>query len=190
MLLVVGEGDYAGTTIEAVIERAKISRSQFDHHFVGKHDCFARAHQIAVREICNRVLAAGANAPTWRAGLRAALQEFLEFVSDQPLAAKVLLIDVRAAGGSALLAHNEAVDRLARTIDSARRQPEAAHSPPKLTARLMVGGVESSACAWLTQVEGTEVMRRLPTLMYLIVLSYFGEDLALQELAAADDPRP
>ncbi len=185
MLLAAGAIGYEATTLQEVAERAGVSPGTFQRRFGSREECFAAAYEAAAEELVERILEAGRGAPNWRAGLRAALAELLRFVAEQPLLAKALVLEVRAARGDAWLKHQQLVDRLIAAIDSARQQPGALASASPMTAGFMVGAIEESIALEIGAGRAAEAERLLPDLAHLIVLNYFGEDEAWLELRSA-----
>jgi AcrR family transcriptional regulator len=185
MLLTVGALGYEGATVQEVTDRAGISRDQFQRRFGGKDDCFGQAYEEAADRLCEELLEAGRGAANWRLGFRAALAELLRFVAEQPLLAKALLIEVRAARGSAWAKHQQVVERLVAAIDTARSDPEALPSAGAMTAGFMIGAIEESISLEIGAGRAAEVERLLPDLTHLVVLNYFGEDEAWLELRSA-----
>ncbi len=186
MLLTVGALGYEKATVQEVAERAGISRDQFHRRFGGKDECFAQAYEAAADELCEDLLEAGRSAPTWRLGFRAALAELLRYVAEQPLTAKALLLEVRAARGSAWAKHQQVAERLIAALDSARREPDALPSTSAMTAGFMVGAIEESIGLEIGAGRAAEVQRLLPDLAHLVALNYFGEDEAWLELRSTD----
>jgi AcrR family transcriptional regulator len=186
MLLSVGARGYEKASVQEVLERSGISRERFQRHFGGKEACFAQAYEMAVDRICAEVLEAARGAASWRAGFRAALARLLRTVAEQPLLAKALLIEVRAARGQAWTKHQQAIEQLARAVDSARDEPDARPTATALTAQFVVGAVEEAICAEIGAGRTATVERLLPDLMHLAVLNYFGEDEAWLELGSPD----
>jgi AcrR family transcriptional regulator len=182
MLLTAGAVGYEATTLQEVAERAGVTPGSFQRRFVGREECFAAAYETAAEELVERLLEAGREAPSWRAGLRAAITELLRFVAEQPLLAKALVLEVRAARGDAWLKHQQLVDRLVAAIDSARSQPGALPSASPMTAGFMVGAIEESIALEIGAGRAAEAERLLPDLAHLVVLNYFGEDEAWLEL--------
>ncbi|MGC1853489.1 MAG: helix-turn-helix domain-containing protein, partial [Solirubrobacterales bacterium] len=125
MLLTVGEQGYAKTTVREVAERARITQDRFHRRFGNKEACFARAYEAAAERLGGQVLDACREATSWREGFRAGLADLLRFVAEQPLLAKALLLEVRAARGDAWTAHQRQVERLTAALDSARDEPGA-----------------------------------------------------------------
>lgn len=186
MLLTVGALGYEKATVQEVADRSGISRDQFHRRFGSKEECFGQAYEEAADQLCDDLLEIGHTASSWRLGLRAALAELLRFVAEQPLLAKALLIEVRAARGAAWVKHQQAVERLVAAVDSAREDPDVLPSASPITAGFMVGAIEESICLEIGAGRAIEVERLLPDLSHLVVLNYFGEDEAWLELRSTD----
>lgn len=186
MLLSVGSRGYEKASVQEVLERSGISRERFQRRFGGKEACFAQAYEMAAERLCAEVLEAGRGADSWRAGFRAALARLLRTVAEQPLLAKALLIEVRAARGQAWAKHQQTVERLAAAVDSARQEPGAHSTATALTAQFVVGAIEEALSAEIGAGRTATVERLLPDLAHLAVLNYFGEDEAWLELSSAD----
>jgi AcrR family transcriptional regulator len=182
MLLSVGAKGYDKATVQEVLERSGISRDRFQRRFGGKEGCFAQAYEMAADRLCGEVLEAGREAESWRAGFRAALARLLRTVAEQPLLAKALLIEVRAARGQAWAKHQQLVEHFGRAVDSARQEPDARATVTPLTAQFVVGAIEESLAAEIGAGRAATVERLLPDLAHLTVLNYFGEDEAWLEL--------
>jgi AcrR family transcriptional regulator len=185
MLLTVGALGYEKASVQEVAERAGISRDEFHRRFGGKDECFGQAYEEAAERLCEDLLEAGRKASTWRLGLRAALAELLRTVAEQPLLAKALLIEVRAARGQAWAKHQQVVERLTEAIDTARAEPGASSSASAMTAGFMVGAIEESISLEIGAGRAAKVERLLPDLAHLVVLNYFGEDEAWLELSSS-----
>jgi AcrR family transcriptional regulator len=193
MLLSVGARGYDKATGGEVLERSGISRDRFQRRFGGKEGCFAQAYEMAADRLCAEVLEAGREAESWRAGFRAALATLLRSVAEQPLLAKALLIEVRAARGAAWAKHQQIAERLVEAVDTARGQPDVRVGLTPTRAVFLVGAIEESIVAEIGAGRTATVERLLPDLTHLAVLNYFGEDEAWLELGSPDltpvDPR-
>jgi len=190
MLLAVGALGYEGATVQEVAARSGISADQFHRRFGSKDECFGQAYEAAADRLCEELLEAGRRAGSWRLGFRAALAELLRTVAEQPLLAKALLIEVRAARGRAWEAHQRLVERLMAAVDGAREDPDSLPSISQMTAGFMVGAIEESIGLEIGAGRAGEVERLLPDLSHLVVLNYFGEDEAWLELRSGDATAP
>jgi AcrR family transcriptional regulator len=185
MLMVSGERGYEQISVQDVIERASASRATFYKHFADKEDCFAQAYHEAAGWLYTRLTSLAQRQPSWREGLRTALAELLEFCANQPAMARALLVEVHAAGGAALAEHDLLMERLSHAIDGARREISSRQAPPPVTATFMVGAIETLVRTKLMSDEPETAPEMLPGLLHFVVMQFFGEDAAWDELTAA-----
>jgi AcrR family transcriptional regulator len=176
MLLTAGEKGYAKATVREVAERARVTQDQFHRRFGGKEACFARAYGEAAERLGSQLLGACRETATWREGFRAALSELLRLVAEQPLLAKALLLEVRAARGGAWAVHQRQVERLTAALDSAREEPGARPGASPMTAGFVVGAIEEALSLELAAGRAAEAERLLPGLTRLAFLQLFGEE--------------
>jgi len=175
MLLTVGEKGYAGTSVREVAERAGISQDRFHRRFGSKQGCFTRAYEEAAEHLAAQLLSAGRAGADWREGFRAGLAALLTFVAEQPLQARALLLEVRAARGDAWLKHQELVARLTAALETARGQPGARSGASPMTAGFVAGAIEESICIELAAGRAEQIEHLLPDLTHLAFLQLFGE---------------
>ena len=175
MLLTAGELGYAKATVREVAERARITQDRFHRRFGSKDACFAQAYEVAAERLASQLLEACRGAESWRGGFRAGLGELLRFVAEQPLLAKALLLEVRAARGDAWVAHQRQIERLTAALDTARGEPGARPYASPMTAGFIAGAIEESLCIEVAAGRGGEVERLLPDLTRLAFLQLFGE---------------
>jgi AcrR family transcriptional regulator len=184
MLLVSGELGYEQVAVRNVIERAQTSRATFYKHFRDREDCFAQAYADAGEWLCRRLTGAAARQPSWRAGLRAALAELLEFCANQPAIAKALLVEVHAGGETALAKRRELLELLSRALDSGRGE-RGGQAPPRIAPDFVVGAIDTLLAAKLMDGEAAKAPEMLPGLLHFVVMQYLGESAAWEEMSAA-----
>jgi len=185
VLLVSGERGYEHISVQDVIERAGTSRATFYKHFGDKEDCFAQAYREAANWLYRRLTGLAKRQSTWREGLRVALAELLEVCARQTALARALIVEPHAAGGTALAEHDLVMERLSGAIDSARREISSRQAPPPVTATFMVGAIETLVRAKLMSDEPETAPEMLPGLLHFVVMQFYGEDAAWEELTAA-----
>lgn len=176
MLLTAGEKGYAKITVREVAERARITQDRFHRRFGSKEACFARAYEEAADRLAAEVLEACREAPGWRDGFRGGLAALLRFVAEQPLAAKALLLEVRAARGDAWIAHQRQVERLTDAFDSLREEPGARPDANPMTAGFVVGAIEEALSLEIAAGRAEGVQLLLNDLSRLAFLQLFGEE--------------
>jgi AcrR family transcriptional regulator len=177
MLLTVGERGYAKATVKEVAERARITQDRFHRRFGSKEICFARAYEEAADRLQSELVTACEGATSWRQGFRAALARLLRFVAEEPLAAKALLVEVRAARGEAWVKHQQVVERLVSALEGAGEEPGARAAAMPAAAGFVVGAIEETLCIEIATGRTEAVERLLPDLTRLAFLQLFGEDV-------------
>ena len=176
MLLTVGELGYSKATVREVAERSRITQDRFHRRFGSKEACFARAYEEAAERLAAQILDACRSAASWREGFSLGLAELLRFVAEQPLQAKALLLEVRAARGDAWLAHQRQVERFTAALDTARDQPGARTDANQMTAGFVAGAIEESLSIEIAASRSDGVQLLLPGLTHLAFLQLFGEE--------------
>lgn len=178
MLLTVGERGYAKATVKEVAERARIAQDRFHRRFGSKEACFAQAYEEAAERLAAELLEACRGGESWRDGFEAALARLLRFVAEQPLTARALLLEVRAARGEAWAKHQELTERLTAAFAGAAGEPGARPSATPMTMGFVAGAIEESVCIEIAAGRAAAVERLLPDLTRLAFLQLFGEDEA------------
>jgi hypothetical protein len=77
------------------------------------------------------------------------------------------------------------MERLSHTLDSARREIPSRQAPPPVTSPFIVGAIDSLVSAKLMDGDAEHAPEMLPGLLYFVVMQYFGEAAAWEEMAAA-----
>jgi AcrR family transcriptional regulator len=180
-----GERGYEQVAVRHVIQRAKTSRATFYKNFEDREDCFAQAHRDACDWLYRRLVGAGKRQASWRQGLRAAMAELLELCANQPALAKALFVEVHAAGDQALAQRRDLMERLSRALDGARREIPSRQAPPPVTSAFIVGAIDTLVSAKLMDGDAERAPEMLPGLLHFVVMQYYGEDAAWEEMTAA-----
>jgi AcrR family transcriptional regulator len=112
------EEGYAGASVEKVAKRAGVSSVTFYKQFAGKRECMLAAH----RELGGRLLEevdsvrAGEDGPA--AAAQAALRTALALCAANPPSARLLTIEILAAGPEGVERHDAMVAAFAERLDA------------------------------------------------------------------------
>ncbi len=178
MLRACGEYGYRGVTVQRLLDEYGGNRAQLYREFGNLDSCFLEAYEIEIERLHADVLAAGADAPDWGTGLRAALDALAAYIAARPQQARALLLEVHLAGGAALDKRMAMLERFAEAIDSARGRTESSHLPPPLTALFMAGTIETAAVSALASGEPGRFAKVVPELARIVCSAYFGDEPA------------
>lgn len=166
---------YANLSVQAVLDRAKVSRNRFYREFDNLGACYASAYAKEIEQLSERMLSRCEEG--WESGLERALRVLQELVEENPSLARALLVEVHVAGEPAIAKKREVWERLSHALDGARRETgEPRHSPPPLTAVFMLSAIECAVCDFLLRGRGDDFGQTLGALRALIVETYFGSE--------------
>jgi AcrR family transcriptional regulator len=181
---VVNELGYRALTVQDVLSRAGVSRPTFYEQFEDKEDCFLAAFDTSAQRLHKRLEAAVDEDADWRLWMRRGLEALLQFIDEEPSAARTLIVEARASSPAGLRRRDELLDRFATCIDAGARR-ELPDPPSGIAAAGVVGGIESVLYARLQREETAELDSLIPSLMYFAVLPYEGHEAAAEELGGA-----
>jgi AcrR family transcriptional regulator len=185
MLVTVNEIGYRALTVQDVLSRAGVSRPTFYEQFEDKEDCFLAAFDNSAQRLRKRLAAALDEVDEgWRLWLRRGLEALLQFIAEEPQAARTVIVEARASSPNGLRRRDDLLDEFATCIDTAARK-ELPDPPSGIAAAGVVGGIESVLYARLQREEADELESLLPSLMYFAVLPYEGHEVAAEELGGA-----
>jgi AcrR family transcriptional regulator len=185
MLEAVGNAGYDSASVRTVLDRTGLYRQAFYDEFADKDVCYLEALEYGVARFEAIVKAAAEPEEEWLGKLRAGLDAGLDALDADPVAGRALIVEVHAAGASALKIRAEAMKQVADFIDSARHAPTGTKPPPPIAAEGVVAGMHAVVHAKLAAGDEDGFRKLLPDFMYFAVLPYFGADVAGAEMKAA-----
>ena len=158
---------YQATTIADIARAGRVSKTVVYAHFRDKEHCLLELYSRATDRVLETVRVAQAQALAeglpWRDRLRAGIGAYMETLAAGPAVAWAALVEVQAAGRSALSLRRDVVDRYVDLItevaaDLAERHPDEVRPVPRGLVLAAVGGINE---LMLARVERGEA-ERLP----------------------------
>jgi AcrR family transcriptional regulator len=182
----VSELGYPGLTVAAILERAGVSRKTFYEHFADKEECFLAAYDVVVEGLVRAVGEAYNSEDAWRDKVRNGLGEFLRFLAAEPNFARMCIVEVLAAGPSALQRRDGAM-RMFTVFFEAGRQEASDDMPslPPLVSESVVGAIYEVIYSRILRNRTEELPDLLPDLMYIALVPYLGPEEAARDYIAA-----
>lgn len=116
MAEVCAERGYAAASVEKVAKRAGVSSLTFYKQFADKRDCMLAAHQQLLERLLEKVDRAREGESGGQAGARAVVRTALAlFAADAP-SARLLTVEILAAGEEGAKCHDAAVEAFAQRL--------------------------------------------------------------------------
>ncbi len=179
---VFAEVGWADATVEAIVNRAGMSRRTFYEHFDDLKDCLLTYHQKATRRAFRAVETAVANANVAQHGetLRMGIHGFLGSIAMYPHVAHVIFRVVRAAGPEFEAAHEQMIGRFVKLVmDAVQRAHDMGRTtipPDEIRVFALVSAMEAVAMRYVMRGEEAKAMDAAPILIDML-LRTFGATL-------------
>jgi AcrR family transcriptional regulator len=172
----VAEKGYGEATVGDAVRIGKMSTSTFYVHFQGKEEAMLAAIDSAGAQMGAAMVPAIRRAPEWPQAVRAALGALFNFLASRPALARLMLVEVYAAGPEALRRRVEYLAPLERLIGEGAEQSEA----PGITVELLAGVVYSLARRRVREQGPRALPKLAPLCAYLTLMPYIGAEEAAQ----------
>jgi AcrR family transcriptional regulator len=170
---------YVAMSVEDIVVTSGVSRRTFYDNFRGKEDVYLAAYDEVTKQLLARVSDAYNEADGLVAKVRDSLATFLNFVADEPAFADMCIVEVMAAGPTAIERRNRTMAAFAELIEqAAAAELPKSKLPPSLTAETLVGGIYEVVYARVLQGHGSELPALLPDLLFSVLLPYLGRETA------------
>jgi AcrR family transcriptional regulator len=185
----VGEIGYPALTVQAIIDRAAVSRKTFYEHFSDKEDCFLAAYDAIVEQLIEAVTQAYNEPDSWRDRVLAGLSTFLEFLASEPYFARMCIVDVLAAGPAALERRDAAMQAFTALFEDGRAEAPPEFRPPALASEAVVGGIYEIIYTRVLKGQTRDLPDILPEIMYFALVPYVGRKHASEMFERAKSSR-
>src|SRR3954469_23933781 len=186
MIGVVDERGYPETRVVDVIEVAGVSRKTFYELFSSKEDCFLVTYDVLLGNLLAdtaRGFVSKQGAP-WAERIAGGLGELLNHLAEHPDEARFAIVEVLAAGPKALARRDAALRQFTSFLDSGRA--ESSVELPGITSLSIAGGINELLYSEILHGATASLPRRLPDLIFWIVLPFLGPERAAEERDRVD----
>jgi AcrR family transcriptional regulator len=146
MTQVFAKRGYQAATVDHLIGGAKISMGGFYKEFEGKEDCFVQAYARVIAQVKERLDTSIPKDADWATQMGLGIRALVEFASEKPLAARVVLLEAQTGGELALARYSETLREVAACL---RRGREIADAKERLPVNFE--DATASGLLWLLQ---------------------------------------
>jgi AcrR family transcriptional regulator len=175
---------YQAATIDNIVDASKSSVGSFYVLFEGKGDCMLRCYDRIVEDARARLLEAAPAGSPWAERVSAGLWELLTLIAEQPLAAKVALVEVQTAGEPALRRYEETSQEAVAFLRRGREEKASAEALPPALELVTASGITWLLHQYLVGGRAAEVTSLHAELTDLVLSPYVGEKKAARLIAA------
>ncbi len=158
MVRAVAEKGYEAATVADAVRLARVSRGTFYELFASKEACLLEAYRAGYEVLEERIRAAVRDAGDWREELRLGFRAYLQTLEQDPLFARVYLIEAHVVAEERERVLRHYASRYARSFAKSGRPV-----PPQEALFVLTSGVHELACARVRQ--GRSVLDLEPVLV-------------------------
>lgn len=177
-----GTKGYRAARVTDVLRRAEVSAPVFYGHFDSKEECLLAAYDVAIGSILERVEAAVAGAATCAERAEGGLRALVESLAEQPARARVVTIEVKAAGDSGEERCGKALTRFTQLVGElgGAGQKDAAGEVAATVARTAAGAIARE----VGEGRSEQLEALLPDLVFTALAPYLGGEKAAEKADA------
>lgn len=181
MVEVVSERGYPETRVVDVIGVAGVSRKTFYELFDSKEDCFLAAYDVLLDTLLEETTESfeSRGGAAWAERVCGALEALLEHLASHPEEARFAIVEVLAAGPTALARRDAALRQFTGFLEAGRS--ETSVELPGITSLSLAGGINELLYSEILHGAITSLPSRLPDLMFWITLPFLGPEGAAAE---------
>lgn len=169
------EHGYTGLTVARVVTSSGVDREVFEAHFDNCEQGLLAAQETFFGRLLGEASGACELSAPWPYRLRAGLRAVLSALTEGAALARVLTVEVDAAGLALAERRLVALDDFARLMRNGREDHPGAASLPAVTERMLVGGVASVVSERLLREEPTATPALEAELTELLLIPYLGQ---------------
>ncbi|HEU4702515.1 MAG TPA: TetR/AcrR family transcriptional regulator [Conexibacter sp.] len=185
---VAGREGYAATTVSAVIAQASVSRKTFYELFADREDCFVAAYELLTTRAVRRLEATFAGAAPWAERVQDGLACALDTLAQHPHEARVMVVEVLAAGPRALERRDRFVEALVRLLAEGCEHAPGGAAVPASTPTAVVGALSELIAGQVRCGAADQLPAMLPDLLYCALAPFLGPGAAAEAAAGGREP--
>ncbi len=141
MVECVNEHGFVASTISELVSRARISRRSFYEHFDNKDECLLATYDTVIERLGRRLRNAQISAAGWEEEFEAFMRTLFDAAGDRPDAAKLVCVEMAAAGPVGVQRWADGAERLQRFIVEGFVRADGPGTVPDPVARAIVGAL-------------------------------------------------
>jgi AcrR family transcriptional regulator len=177
MVEAVDERGFAATTISDLVSRAGVSRRSFYEHFHNKDECLLATYDAIIARLTRRLAGAADSTASWDEQLEAFICALFEAAIERPDVARLVCVEMGAAGPAGVQRWAQGAARLERFIVEGFAQAPGPGTIPDPVARAIVGALRKVLYSRVRRARSSralkaELLQLVPDLLAWIAAYY------------------
>jgi AcrR family transcriptional regulator len=185
LAMVCAKKGYAATTVEDIVSEAGVSRRTFYDLFASKKECFLFAYDLVINRVLRTVERSYARSGDgWPERMAGLLRTLLSLFAAEPNIARLVMVDVLAAGQEALKRRDAALRRFEGFFEAGSSALPLPAGERQLLARAVIGGLAETLYVRIVAGQSDQLLDAGPDLLYCMLVPYVGHHRARSASAA------
>ena len=177
---------YGEVTVRDIIEHAGVSRRTFYDLFHDKEACFIAAYDAVIARLLRAVDAAYSEGERpWAERIATAVQAVIEQFVAEPERARLVIVEVLAAGRIALEHRDAALGRFAVFFESGQASLPGGMAGKETLTQAVIGGLYEALYTSIVEDQTDQLPALVPDLLYCVLVPYLGHGAAIATSRAA-----
>jgi AcrR family transcriptional regulator len=185
MVQEVAQSGYATVSITSVVGRAKVSRRNFYEEFAGKEEALFEACDSMLDRAIDRAERAYSPGDPWPTKVRLALCVLLEELAANPEAARLITVELPAAGPAAHQRYREGTARFLLCFRTGGEYDGRDRELPREAELMAVGGAEAIIFDEVVAGRASRLPALLPDILFTLLVPYLGPEGAAEQMRRA-----
>jgi AcrR family transcriptional regulator len=143
MVDMVDEQGFLAGTVSDLVKRARVSRRSFYEHFANKEECLLATYDALVERLTSRIVASYDSEAPWTDQIEALVREIFDASSERPDAARLVSIEMGAAGPVGIERWARDAEQLTRFVSALFKRAPGEGTVPDPVARAIVGALRT-----------------------------------------------
>lgn len=176
MIDCIDERGFVASTISDLVDRAGVSRRTFYEHFGNKEECLLAAYDVLFGELVRGIGDVEMGSGDWLTKVEAVLGAIFEVTVRRPAAARLVCVELAAAGPPGIARWDEGGAMLASFIahELDGRSPDAEGCIPDPVARAIVGALRNVLFARVRRKRSRRTLRAQLTKVLPELVAWIG----------------
>jgi AcrR family transcriptional regulator len=159
MIDTVDERGFVASTISDLVKRAGVSRRSFYEHFENKEECLLATYDALIAELTERIVASYDPQAPWTEQIEAFVRAIFDAASERPDAARLVAVEMGAAGPVGIERWAKDAEQLARFVTGVFERAPGEGTVPEPIARAIVGALRTILYARVRRPRSSKALR-------------------------------
>jgi AcrR family transcriptional regulator len=171
---------YAELTVPDIASTAGVSHKTFYEHFASKDQAFLAAFEMIGQQALNAASRSYIAESEWPRAVHRALSSLADYLSSEPAFARMALVEVLAAGPTALTQRDQILQSFSLLLAPGHRYSPTGADVPAIAPEAISGGILEVLYFYMSNDRVGDMRQLVPQLTYIALAPFIGTEQAAE----------